>query len=61
MPLLLACSNTVELEQRNEFYSLELISCKCDPIEIIPFPQQWKFDFATSEIEVDIAGDLKQD
>ncbi len=54
----ISCSETSEgFPPLDDYHSLSSISCECAPIKIVPFQEQWKFDFINSEVTVRTFGD----
>ncbi len=52
--------NNDEIIPLEGYHSLTAIRCECFPIEIIPFQQQWKFDFDNSELTVAVTGTMEK-
>jgi len=57
---LFGCRTEEELNPINDFYSLHSIACECDPIEIIPFQQQWNLNFDNFEVDVRVFNEVEQ-
>lgn len=57
--LILACRTEDEFGPIDDFYSLQFIGCECDPIEIIPFQQQWSLNFDNFEADIRVFGEIE--
>ena len=53
------CTSENNIDPIEDYYSLGIVSCECAPPNIIPFQQQWKFDFTNSKLDVVVDGEVQ--